>query len=170
AAEKSIDGGVPRGHRMAPGGVLPRREAHRREREGHLVHAQLRVHQHVEMLLTDYGSDRRRKCITADKGAHAFGATVDCPGNRVVVVSQGVETDFKAIAIEVGEPTRKIKARGAFAQKRRYEADANPASANGFLSDRRPPRWIGVIKGAREYRRIACLEITIVFALVGEKE
>ena len=27
-----------------------------------------------------------------------------------------------------------------------------------------------VIKGAREYRRIACLEITIVFALVGEKE
>ncbi len=157
-------------HRVPPRRELSRREPHGGERERHLVHPQLGVDQHVQLLGTKSGCDGRRKRVAAYEGTHAVGTRGNRRRDRVGRGGERIDADLETLAIEVGDPAREVAAHRALTQERGDESDANLSSGDGLDRQRCTPRGIDAIERTRRQRGVASLRRTVVLALIGEQE
>src|SRR5438067_2279487 len=124
AADEAVDRVVSARNRMAPPRELARREAQRRQRERRMVHPQLRIHEHVELIVSNRRSDDRGARSTAAKFDEAIGARSNLLGNLVHARTEMIDEHLKTLAIEFGQPTSKIATRSAHMKKSRCKADA----------------------------------------------
>src|SRR5208282_654536 len=141
AADEGVDGGVAGGHRVAPAGILPGREAQRRQGKGAGVHAKLRIDEHVEFIAANDGGDDRGLRAAAAEALHAVGALRDRARHLVHAWTEVVDEYLEAVAVELGHPTLEVPPAGADVEEPGGEADAQPSPRGRTRGDRLvPPR------------------------------
>src|SRR6187399_78458 len=128
AGDEPIDRLVTARNRMAPGGELPWRKAQRGHRERCVVHAELRIDEHVERIVANDGCDDGRPRTAAAEFDEAIGASLDLRGDFVLARIEMVDAYVKALAIEIGEPAAKVTTRRADMEERGRESYAQPAA------------------------------------------
>ncbi len=170
AADEGVDGGMAGGHRMAPAGILPGREAQRRQGEGARVHAKLRIDEHVEFVAAnDRGDDRGLRAAAAE-ALHAVGALRDRARHLVHAWTEVIDEYLEAIAVQVGHPALEVSPAGADVEEPGGEADAQPSPGGRARGNRLVPLRRDATDRSRGERRVGRLQGAVVFALVGEKE